>query len=605
MPKETHKTLLKLATPAAAGISGFRSKSIRENLGRAISGISDDRVLRALEKFFSRYYVEGVFTPRGLGQGNDGVGFRWRDERRVFVQDSRAGAKSKDVFIHENLGGYLRAELGAFVRAEIVEIENASSLALAKDVLEAGNAIVDALAEKEDALFELWTSTRKVLSEDYIVTLDLVPEALISEVRRNEEQQRSWAILGFDPSSGGTFSIDTKFFSPEFRSKLLGCLRDRARNPDGVMIHADNAAGLRHLLLGRAGGIKCVYIDPPYNTGEAGFTYRDSIDGSAWCSMMHERLELARALLADNGALFVSISDESSSKLRFILDDVFGAKNYVGTIEWNSTKSVTNTQLLATQHTHNFVYVKDSEFFRKRRELFRLSDVPDGFSNPDNDPRGPWKADPFQVGGERPNQLYKVTNPTTGEVYRPRPGCSWKNDFQTFEKLMAEGRIVFGKRGASGPQRKRFWSEAKARGRVAKTWWDDAGTTTGATRMLQDMFGESPFTNPKPVELIKRFIELGTYENDHAVLDFFAGSGTTGHACLELGKPFVLIESGAHFETVLKPRIQKAIFAKRWKNGKPAPDRSSDSDRRENDSRRERVIKYLRLESFDDALERY
>ena len=206
---------------------------------------------------------------------------------------------------------------------------------------------------------------------------------------------------------------------------------------------------------------------------------------SDWCSMMYSRVVLARNLLATDGVLIISISDAELESLRKISDEVFGESNFCGDVIWNSTKSVTNTALISVSHTYNLIYFKSMQYFITNRSEFRLPDDGDGFANPDNDPRGPWKADPFQVGGWRPNQQYEITNPHTGIKYKPNPGCSWKNDYQRFQELLADNRIVFGKTGESGPQRKRFIWEAKERGKVTKTWWDDVETTTNGTQQLK------------------------------------------------------------------------------------------------------------------------
>ena len=172
--------------------------------------------------------------------------------------------------------------------------------------------------------------------------------------------------------------------------------------------------------------------------------------------------------------------------------------------------------------------------FVENRHEFRLPESGEGFSNPDKDPRGPWKADPFQVGGWRPNQQYEIVNPKTGKKYLPNEGNSWKNDFAKFQKLLADKRIVFGVSGEAGPQRKRFLSEAIKRGRVANTIWDDVGTTTNATRDQKTLFGKVIFDNPKPTALIKKFLLLGAPDKDALVMDFFSGSATTAHAVMEL-----------------------------------------------------------------------
>lgn len=330
-----------------------------------------------------------------------------------------------------------------------------------------------------------------------------------------------------------------------------------------LMIEGDNLEVLKLLQKSYAGKVKLIYIDPPYNTGKD-FVYPDDFhngiknylkltgqtdasgvkatsnaDSSGrfhtdWLNMMYPRLKVARSLLRHDGIMVVSISDAENHNLRECLDEVFGQENFIGCVIWNSTKSVTNTALISVSHTHNLIYARSKEYFVENRPHFRLPEDGDGFANPDNDPRGPWKADPFQVGGERPNQLYPITNPITGEVYRPNAGSSWKNELKVFENLMADGRIVFGASGEAGPQRKRFLSEAEERGKVTKTLWDDVDTTTNATQALKELMGEKVFDNPKPVDLIRRFIQLGTHDPSGAVvLDFFAGSGTTGHAVLE------------------------------------------------------------------------
>jgi len=161
--------------------------------------------------------------------------------------------------------------------------------------------------------------------------------------------------------------------------------------------------------------------------------------------MMYPRLKLARDLLTDDGVIFISIDDNEQANLKRLCDEIFGEENFLADIIWNSTKSVTNTALISVSHTHNLVYFKNINYYIKNREKFRLPDDGEGFSNPDNDPRGAWKADPFQVGGWRPNQQYEIINPKTGIVYKPNSGCSWKNDLKKYEELLKDNRIVFGK----------------------------------------------------------------------------------------------------------------------------------------------------------------
>ena len=360
--------------------------------------------------------------------------------------------------------------------------------------------------------------------------------------------------------------------------KTLRPCSEESKNWDtteNLYIEGDNLEVLKLLQEAYLGKVKMIYIDPPYNTGND-FIYADDFMRSQeeeneqmgmydedenrlfkntdtngrfhsdWCSMMYSRLMLARNLLTTDGVLIISISDAELESLRKITDEIFGESNFCGDVIWNSTKSVTNTALLSVSHTYNLVYFKNMQYFIENRSEFRLPDDGEGFSNPDNDPRGAWKADPFQVGGWRPNQQYEITNPYTGVKYKPNPGCSWKNDYTHFQELLADNRIVFGKTGEGGPQRKRFIWEAQERGKVAKTWWDDVETTTNGTQLLKKMFdGVSVFDNPKPVGLIKKFLYLSA-NSESVILDFFSGSATTAHAVMQLNA-----EDGGHRKFIM------------------------------------------------------
>lgn len=340
-------------------------------------------------------------------------------------------------------------------------------------------------------------------------------------------------------------------------------------NTKNLYIEGDNLDALKLLQETYLGKVKMIYIDPPYNTGND-FIYEDDFTAeqeayqrgagerdeagnrlmdeerwrqnttskgrfhSDWLSMIYPRLKLARNLLRDDGLIFISLDDGEVSSLRRVADEIFGESNFIGTIEWNSTKSVTNTALISVGHTHNLIFARNKEYFVENRIHFRIPESGDGFSNSDNDPRGPWKADPFQVEGERPDQLYPIVNPNTGEEYRPNPGNSWKNAKAKFDQLLADNRIVFGASGTAGPQRKRFLSEALERGKVPKTWRDDLDTTTNGTTQLKALLGGKYFTNPKPVSLVREFITLGDHTRSAIILDFFSGSATTAHAVMQL-----------------------------------------------------------------------
>ena len=339
---------------------------------------------------------------------------------------------------------------------------------------------------------------------------------------------------------------------------------------ENIFIEGENLDVLKVLQKSYFNSIKMIYIDPPYNTGND-FVYNDNFkqdlkdyqeksgelddEGnlklafkknskenghfhSKWLNMMLPRLHLAKNLLKDDGVIFISIDDNEQAQLRLLCDEVFGEENFIADVIWNSTKSVTNTALISVSHTYTLIYAKNIDYYIKNREKFRLPEDGEGFSNPDNDPRGEWKADPFQVGGWRPNQQYEIVNPKTGKVYTPNEGASWKNDYEKYQELVKDNRIIFGKTGDGAPLRKRFKWEAEERGKVTKTIWDDVETTTNGTQLLKKMFdGTAVFSNPKPIGLLQRILSLSTEKNSNdIILDFFSGSGTTAHAIMELNK---------------------------------------------------------------------
>lgn len=333
---------------------------------------------------------------------------------------------------------------------------------------------------------------------------------------------------------------------------------------ENLYIEGDNLEVLKLLQESYLGKVKMIYIDPPYNTGHD-FVYPDSFimdnedynDGtgyfdeegnvnfgrensssagkyhSDWCSMMFSRLTLARNLLTDSGTIFISIDVNEQHNLRKICDEVFGSSNFISDIIWNSRKSVSNDAVVSLNHNYTLIYTKNMAAFYANKAEFKLPDTGEGFENPDNDPRGPWKADPFDSPGIRPNLTFKITNPNTGAEYWPPEGRCWRTGEKEYLQFLADNRIVFGKNGTSKPQLKRFYSEAQSKGLTPKSLWDDCGTATDGTKEIMDLFGSKVFDTPKPVAFIKKILELATTE-DCIVMDFFSGSGTTANAVMAL-----------------------------------------------------------------------
>ena len=346
------------------------------------------------------------------------------------------------------------------------------------------------------------------------------------------------------------------------RKTLRPCKEDSVNwdTTENLYIEGDNLEVLKLLQESYLGRVKMIYIDPPYNTG-SDFIYQDDFKLSAdeygedlgmydgdgnrmfkntdangrfhsdWCSMMYSRLMLARNLLSDDGVIFISIDVNEQHNLRKICDEVFGAKEFITDFIWNSRKSVSNDAVVSLNHNYTLVYAKNMTAFYAQKASFKLPDTGEGFENPDNDPRGPWKADPFDSPGIRPNLTYKIVNPNTGAEFWPPEGRCWRTGEKEYLQFVEDGRIVYGKTGNGKPQLKRFYSEAQQKGLTPKSLWDDVGTATDGTKEILDMFGAKVFDTPKPVSFISRIIELAT-DKDSIVLDFFGGSSTTAHAVM-------------------------------------------------------------------------
>jgi adenine-specific DNA-methyltransferase len=362
------------------------------------------------------------------------------------------------------------------------------------------------------------------------------------------------------------------------RKTLRPCKEDSVHwdTTENLYIEGDNLEVLKLLQESYLGKVKMIYIDPPYNTGHD-FVYPDSFimdnedynegtgyfdeDGnvnyqrensasagryhSDWCSMIYSRLTLARNLLSDDGVIFISIDMNEVHNLRKICDEVFGAASFVTDIIWNSRKSVSNDAVVSLNHNYTLVYAKNMTVFYTNKAQFKLPDTGEGFDNPDNDPRGPWKADPFDSPGIRPNLTYAIKNPNTGEEYWPPRGRCWRTGEKEYLEFLSDNRIVFGKTGNSKPQLKRFLSEAKDKGVTPKSLWDDCGTATDATKEIMDLLGSKIFDTPKPVAFIRKILQLAT-SGEGIVLDFFSGSATTAHAVMQLNA-----EDGGHRKFIM------------------------------------------------------
>ncbi|MCD4827916.1 MAG: site-specific DNA-methyltransferase [Candidatus Cloacimonetes bacterium] len=328
-----------------------------------------------------------------------------------------------------------------------------------------------------------------------------------------------------------------------------------------MLIQGDNLEALKALLPYYAGQVKCIYIDPPYNTRNAFEHYDDNLEHSAWLSLMYPRLELLRELLAEDGSIWISIDDDECHYLKAICDEVFGRRNFVASVVWQKRTSPDNRLRLGDAHDTILTYCKDAQ---KNKSQFNQLPVSSSrskdFKNLDNDPRGPWASTDFtgMTGHATDEQYFTITTPG-GKKYSPPPGRCWALAELTFQRLLEENRVWFGKSGNARPRLKRFLSELG--GINAWTWWTnkEVGHNQEAKKEIIAVFGpESPFDTPKPERLIQRIITLATQPGD-LVLDSFLGSGTTAAVAHKMGRRYIGIELGEHAVTHCVPRLQKVI----------------------------------------------
>lgn len=355
---------------------------------------------------------------------------------------------------------------------------------------------------------------------------------------------------------------------------------DQSQN---LIVHGDNLEALKALMPYYGGKVKCIYIDPPYNTGNEKWVYNDRVNSpkikkwlgkvvggesedlcrhDKWLCMMYPRIKLLRDLMADDGAFFVSIDDDEGQYLKAMLDEVFGRDNFLTTIIWQKKHTSANdARFFSDNHDYILVYAKDINKFHinflPRQEIHDSR-----YTNPDNDPRGPWASGPCHVKTPNSKDIYEVITPSGRSVWPPK-STSWRFSERKFKELVADNRIWFGEKGKNIPRYKRFLSEVK-QGIIPKTLWlrNDVGDNQEAKQETKELVPNSPFNTPKPTRLIKRILQLATGK-DSIILDSFAGSGSTAHAALDLNKEddgnrkFILVE--------MEDNVAKNITAERVK----------------------------------------
>jgi len=329
------------------------------------------------------------------------------------------------------------------------------------------------------------------------------------------------------------------------------------RDAGNMLIQGDNLEALKALIPYYAGQVKCIYIDPPYNTGSAFEHYDDNLEHSQWLALMWPRLELLRELLAEDGSIWVSIDDDEAHYMKVMLDEVLGRKNFIVNALWQKRTSPDGRIHMGDAHDHILVY--GSQTARAKFNELNLNEYQaNAYKNPDDDPKGPWVSTDFTAQGYRPNQMYTIVTPG-GAKYTPPAGRCWGNIEDNFKRFLAEGRMWFGKDGKARPRIKNYLS--KANGVKSWSWWTnkEVGHNQEAKKEINALFGATnAFDTPKPERLLERVLNIATNPGD-LVLDSFLGSGTTAAVAQKMGRRYIGIEMGDHAVTHCAPRLQKVV----------------------------------------------
>lgn len=350
--------------------------------------------------------------------------------------------------------------------------------------------------------------------------------------------------------------LDTPEYS--FGEVETGTLPNGKPWPGNMLIHGDNLLALRALEENFTGQIKCIYIDPPYNTGSAFEHYDDNIEHSIWLSLMRERLIILHKLLSENGSIWISLDDEEQAYCKILCDEIFGRTNFVANVIWHKKHTRSNdARWFSDNHDFILVFAKNKDKW-KPNLLPRTEESMKGYTNPDNDPRGVWASGPCHVKTPNPKDIYPITTPS-GRVVMPPNGTSWRFSEQKMEELILDNRIYFGTRGDNVPRYKRFITDVQ-NGFVPLTLWfrDEVGDNQEAKSEVKKIVPDDVFSTPKPERLIERVLTLGSNPGD-IVLDSFLGSGTTTAVAHKMGRRWIGVELGDHAYSHCTVRMKKVI----------------------------------------------
>lgn len=580
-----------------------------------------------------------------------------KDPNRTLLEKHLTDYTAKnsfDYFIHKDLGGFLNRELDFYLKNEVLHIDDLdpkhinSQLAIVKAIKQVGQKIIQMLAQLENFQRRLWLKKKFVVQCDYCITLDLVPEELYQRICDNEAQRREWVrLFAIDEIQQDLHTesysepltieflkqnpflvLDTAFFDTKFKHQLLRSMENIDEQTYGLLINSDNYQALQLLQERYRNQLQCVYIDPPYNTSSSEIMYKNSYKHSSWLSLIQDRALLGKKLLSEGGIQCTAIDDVEEGRLKLLLEDVFEGETAVVALRVNPHGRL---------GTNGFSITHDYALFSRKNENTPFGLLPrDERQNArykERDEKGAFLWFPLQKTGsntfrkDRPTMFYPIyLNESTGLMRIPDMYYNESRQEYVTREEPANGEIIIYPIKDDGQEGNWYFGIERARKEVGEfksvkqkdgsytiyvkyratdglspfTIWDDAkySATEHGTALLKDIFGkQETFSYPKAIAAVEDCLRVSKVSSDSTVIDYFAGSGTTGHATINLNREddgkrkFILCEVNDYFNSVTKPRIEKVIYDQDWKDGKPVSRQGVSQ-----------CFKYIRLEQYEDTL---
>ncbi len=557
---------------------------------------------------------------------------------------------SFDYFIHKNLGVFLNRELDFYIKNEVLFIDDINTenpiyftaqLSKIKALKTVANKIITFLAQIEDFQKKLWLKKKFVISTNYCITLDRIPETYYPEIFANQAQIKEWKTL-FDLEITDVSQLvfeqylvlDTKNFSQEFKDKLLAEFDDLDEETDGSLINSENFQALNLLKEKFNEKIDSIYIDPPYNSNASKIAYKNDYEHSSWLSLMNDRIGISREFISTSGILQVAIDDIEFTKLELLVKDIFGIENFIGNVAIMNNPKGRDSNFIATSHEYTILAAKEISQTISNRLKLNEKEIKDKY--PKKDEHGNlFRELPLRRSGsgaqreDRPfmyfpilvkdNQLFSIPTEEYTKIFNNR---KFDDDFvlDIQEKYTKDGYLfILPMRSDGSKGRWRWGFESCKEGILNESliykgntiyqidfaddtylpkslWYGEShDSSTKGTNLLTNLIPNNPFDYPKSLQTVIDFIYITSNEKS-IILDYFGGSGTTAHAIINLNREkgkrkYLLVEMGTYFNNVTKPRIQKVIYSDNWKNGKPQ-DKAGISQ----------LFKYQVLESYEDTL---